>query len=48
MWVDHPQNQITTINELPDDTPIYHLFDGLIAFTQVSSKNAWINDLFQF
>lgn len=38
----------TTVGDLPLDLPIYNLFDGIISFTQVYSKDLWIDEQFAF
>ncbi len=37
-----------TVRDLPEETPIYNLFDGLISFTKNYPRDAWIKSTFEF
>lgn len=39
---------VMTAGDLPIDTPMYNLFDGIISFTENYSRDGWIDDNFKF
>lgn len=34
--------------DLPSNTPLYNLFDGIISFTRSDIRDEWIRKLFDF
>jgi hypothetical protein len=46
VWTRYPLGKADTIAELPADTPLFHLFDGIIALTHIVSNDDWIQQLF--
>jgi len=48
MWFRSEAPTVHHTGELPSDTTVFNLFDGLIAFTEVRSRDAWLSSLFDF
>lgn len=42
------QNQVSVVGDLDDNTPLFNLFDGILAFTNSEYRNTWVHDLFNF
>ena len=45
IWTITEKKNITLAKELPPEQPIYNLFDGIITFTKVYSRDNWVNNL---
>lgn len=48
IWAIDESRQISKWNQLPIDTPLYNLFDGIIAFTQSDIRDSQLDYLFKF
>ncbi|MCR4816354.1 MAG: hypothetical protein K5842_04135 [Bacteroidales bacterium] len=45
IWTISEIEGITYARELPPDQPVYNLFDGIITFTKVYSRDKWVSNL---
>lgn len=45
IWTISEIEGITCAKELPPDQPVYNLFDGIITFTKVYSRDNWVTNL---
>ncbi len=45
IWTITEKKNITFAKELPPEQPIYNLFDGIITFTKVYSRDNWVSNL---
>ena len=48
MWLKSTENDVTVIGQLPAQTPVYNLFDGIITFTKTYTRDSWVNRNFDF
>lgn len=52
VWASYPvaadASVPTSAGDLPDQTPLYNLFDGIISFTKTYSRDTWISENFTF
>ncbi|HHY08363.1 MAG TPA: hypothetical protein GX530_07570 [Corynebacteriales bacterium] len=48
VWTPDETNRATKVRDLPDDTKLYNLFDGIITLTETYSRNEWIEERFNF
>lgn len=48
MWLESGINDAVKAGDLPTETPIYNLFDGIITFTETFTKDSWIKHNFNF
>lgn len=48
IWTIDESREINNWNQLPIDTPLYNLFDGIIALTQSDIRDAQLDSLFKF
>lgn len=48
MWLKSELEGVKTSGELPDSTPVYNLFDGIITFTKSFTKDQWLKQNFNF
>lgn len=48
VWTIDRSKVAKKVSDLPSEQDIYNLFDGIIAFTQINSRDEWIDTIFQF
>jgi hypothetical protein len=48
VWLIDKSQKAKMVNDLPDDTPVYSLFDGIITFTESHIRDEWIKENFIF
>ena len=48
MWLESTKDDVESTGDLPDETPVYNLFDGIITFTECFTKDSWIKYNFDF
>ena len=48
VWLKDEQAKIKSVSDIPLDTPIYNLFDGVLSFTESTIRDDFILDLFSF
>ncbi len=48
VWARNKDESAKTAVDLPPDTPLFNLFDGIIALTQTTARDRWIKDIFDF
>lgn len=46
IWTITEKRGISFAKELPQEQPVYNLFDGIITFTKVYSRDNWVSNLF--
>jgi hypothetical protein len=46
VWTNDETGHVKFAKDLPENQPIYNLFDGIIALTQTHSRDEWIDKLF--
>jgi hypothetical protein len=46
VWTNDETGRVKIAKDLPENQPIYNLFDGIIALTQTHSRDEWIDKLF--
>jgi hypothetical protein len=46
VWTNDTTGRVKIAKDLPDNQPIYNLFDGIIALTQTHSRDEWVDKLF--
>lgn len=45
IWTITEQKNITVARDLPSEQPIFNLFDGIITFTKLYSRDTWVSDI---
>lgn len=45
VWAISPEKFTTSLSDLPPETPIYNLFDGIISLTQSEIRDPWIKEI---
>lgn len=48
VWAINPDGQVKQAKDLPLNTPLYNLLDGIISFTRSDIRDEWIRKLFDF
>jgi hypothetical protein len=48
VWTLDENGTAKKVGDLPDERPIYNLFDGIISFTRNVARDEWIRDVFKF
>lgn len=48
VWTRDKTASAKTAVDLPPDTPLFNLFDGIIALTQTTTRDKWVEDIFDF
>jgi len=48
VWANDPSKKATLASDLEKDCNVYNLFDGIIAFTEVSERDNWVKSNFKF
>ena len=48
MWLESDKDDVINTGDLPDTTPVYNLFDGIVTFTECFTKDSWIKHIFNF
>jgi len=48
VWTRDPTGQVKLAKQLPPDTEIYNLFDGIITLTHLLARDDWIRNSFDF
>jgi hypothetical protein len=43
-----PAEIVTMLGDLPAETPIYNLFDGIITLTMTQARDPWVSDRLDF
>lgn len=46
VWTNDQSGRAKSVKDLPADQNVYNLFDGIIAFTKIYSRDEWIDRLF--
>lgn len=45
IWTISEENDVRYVRDLPPEQPLYNLFDGIITFTKIYSKDKWVSEL---
>lgn len=48
VWTLDEKGTAKKVGDLPDERPIYNLFDGIISFTKNVARDEWIREIFRF
>lgn len=48
MWLISDLDGVETTDDLPEGTPVYNLYDGIITFTRNYTRNNWLQQIFDF
>ena len=48
IWIKDPTGTVKQASQLPPDSKLYNLFDGIIALTEVFARDQWIQSNFEF
>ena len=48
VWTLDEKGTAKKVGDLPDEKPIYNLFDGIISFTRNVARDEWIKGVFEF
>ncbi len=48
MWLKTSETDVITAKDLPGETPVYNLFDGIITFTRTYTRDSWVKRNFDF
>lgn len=48
VWTLDEKGTAKKVGDLPNERPIYNLFDGIISFTRNVARDEWIKDVFKF
>lgn len=48
IWAQDHTRSVTIASQLDPSTPIYNLFDGILAFTRSDIRDEWIKEIFNF
>ena len=48
IWTKTQKFDVTTVKDLPKNTPITNLFDGIISFTSSTMRDPWLRKIFTF
>lgn len=48
VWLIDKSRKAKTVGDLPDDTNVYNLFDGIISFTESHIRDKWLTENFSF
>lgn len=48
VWTRDEANKVQYARDLPPDTPLFNLFDGILALTQTYTRDKWLAKIFDF
>ena len=48
MWLKTEQENVQFTGDLPPQTPLHNLYDGIITFTQCFTRDEWLQQIFTF
>ena len=48
VWTRSQDSSVQTASDLGSNTPIFNLFDGIIALTQSQIRDEWVSKIFDF
>lgn len=48
MWLISDLEDVATTDDLPPGTPVHNLYDGIITFTKSYTRDAWLQQIFDF
>lgn len=48
VWAVDPSHGAKQAGQLPPETPLYNLFDGILSFTRSEIRDEWIKEMFDF
>jgi hypothetical protein len=48
VWTFDESGKVRNAQDLPPHTPLYNLFDGVVALTAVTARDQWVRTLFSF
>jgi hypothetical protein len=46
IWTREAEERTMTAGQLPPDTPLFNLFDGIVTLTDIQARDEWVRNVF--